>query len=60
MKRSNRDDLLVRLLQSIKYADTYENRYNLGSLGESLVTEYKDLDRKQVSRELELLNCENR
>jgi hypothetical protein len=59
MKRSTRDDLLIRVLQSVKNMDTYEAKYNLGSLGESLVTEYKDLDKKQVMAELEIINAGN-
>lgn len=58
MTRSGRDELFLKLLHSIPCATTYELRYKLYVLGESLMTEYKDLKFKQTEKELELLISE--
>lgn len=60
MNQSQRDEMLCHVLHTFLYADTYETRYGLYTTGESLVTEYKDLDVGEIRQEIaENCSCDS-
>lgn len=43
MKSTERDNLLIDVLRAMRYQTDSAKRYDLQSIGESLITEYRDL-----------------
>lgn len=57
MKRKNADNLLIRVLLMMHHAPDIGKRYVLRLIGESLVNEYKDLNRKKIDKKLDEIDA---
>lgn len=53
MNAGERDDLLIYVLRAMLWKDAQDARYALQCLGESLVTEYRDLKATEIHKKLE-------
>lgn len=56
MEQTQRNEMLCHVLHAVLYADSYETRYGLYVTGESLVTEYEDLNAEETEKQI-ALNC---
>lgn len=55
MKVKKRDELMCRLFSVLRNTDTSTKRYGLYSLGESLISEYLDLEATEIEKGLAFL-----
>lgn len=53
MKAKNRDILLVEVLRTMYTINDVDRRYQLATIGESLVDEYRDLKKDEIAKRIE-------